>query len=190
MQFGNKLLAGVFAGLVLGIVVGVTVLDLSYGNACPSRICVGSADVVPVSDRGYFGELHKALAGAKKSIHIAAFEFKYYPNYGNSSMNVIVNDLIEAKRRGVDVKVVVDEYSDRDNAYDVLAANGVEIKYDSNSTTTHAKLFIVDGEIVILGSTNLSYTSFEKNNEVNVLIRDGRVAGYFESYFRRLWESS
>ncbi|MFH1403164.1 MAG: phospholipase D-like domain-containing protein [Candidatus Altiarchaeota archaeon] len=183
-------LAGGIILVFVGMLAGMMVADYGYGNVCPSRICVDSADVVPISDRGYFMQLHNALSNAGESIHIVSFELKYYEGYPNSSMNVIIQDLIDAKNRGVDVRIVVDEFSEADNAHHILAANGIEVRNDSKSTTTHAKLVVIDGEIVVLGSTNLSYYGLERNNEVDVLIRDREAAGYFEGYFQGLWDAS
>ncbi|MFH1054968.1 MAG: phospholipase D-like domain-containing protein [Candidatus Altiarchaeota archaeon] len=184
----KKLLWGLLLGLALGVIVGVSVYRAGVDYACPSKACVQSADVTPVFDRGYFDSAHKIISESKESVHIIAFEIKYYKNYPNSTQNRLVRDLIYAKERGVDVKVLSDEYSRENNAYEILKANGVEVRMDSNKTTTHAKLIIVDGRIILIGSTNLSYTALEDNNEANVLIADEQTARVFESYFRSLWK--
>ena len=180
------LLIGVFVGVVLGVIAYKSGVDY----ACPSRICVGSSEIVPVTDRGYFDQAHKILSGAKSSIHIVAFELKYYPRNPESLENKIVRDLIYAKQRGVDVKVIVDEYSQNNNAFDILRSYGVDVRWDDNQTTTHAKLVVVDGRIVLLGSTNFSYMALEQNNEANVLITDEKTAKYFEEYFQNLWKAN
>ncbi|MFH1834774.1 MAG: phospholipase D-like domain-containing protein [Methanobacteriota archaeon] len=179
---------GILLGVIFGLILGVEVIHLAEERVCPHPACVDKASVIPVSDRGYFEAAHKALSEAKTSIHIASFEVKYYENFPNSSMNILVEDLIAAHNRGVEVKVVVDEYSNENNAFARLRDAGIEIKYDSEEVTTHAKLIIVDGKIVILGSTNLSFYGIEKNNEVNVVIRDEETARYYENYFQNIWE--
>ncbi len=179
----------ILIGIIIGVLTGTVLVDYTYGNVCPSRICIDQSEVIPITDRGYFEVLYRELKNAKSSIHIVSFEVKYYENYANSSMNLIVQELIKAKERGVDVKIVVDEFSEKDNAHEILIKNGVEVKNDSKKTTTHSKLIVIDGETVILGSTNLSYYGLEKNHEANVLIRDEKVADYFYRYFLEQWES-
>ena len=181
------LLAGfVFA---CGLIAGVELHAFSLGYACPQSVCVDSAKVKVVTNSDYFIELHKALSEAKSSIHIVAFELKYYKSFPTSLQNQIVTDLIDAKKRGVEVKALVDEYSTDNNAFDILRENGVEVKLDSENVTTHAKLVIIDGKIVLVGSTNLSFYALEKNNEANALIEDEKTAQEFEDYFQKLWKS-
>lgn len=185
----NTVLLWLLLGLAVGVLVGVEVERSGFDYACPSRTCVDSAEVTPVFDRGYYDKADEVISGAKHSIHIIAFEMKYYKTNPGSSQNKLVRELIYAKERGVDVKVLSDQYSTQDNAYDILKANNVEVRMDSNSTTTHAKLIIVDGRIILLGSTNFSYTALELNNEANVLINDEKIAEQYERYFQSLWDA-
>jgi phosphatidylserine/phosphatidylglycerophosphate/cardiolipin synthase-like enzyme len=175
--------------LFLGILIGAGAYELGIERACPTKTCVSSAEITPVTDRGYFDEAHKILSEAKTSIHIVSFEMKYYKNQPNSKENILVRDLIYAKERGLDVKIVQDEFSEQDNAYDMLKGKGLNIRYDTNETTTHAKLIIVDGKIVLIGSTNLSYFALERNNEANVLIKDEKTAQTLEKYFQNIWDT-
>lgn len=174
-------------GVFIGIVLGVEVVHFAETRVCPQTYCVDQSSVIAVSDRGFFPAVHEALQNAKKSIHIVAFELKYYPEYPDSSQNLIVEDLIEAHERGVDVKIVMDEYANENTAFDYLKENGIPVKYDGKDVTTHAKLAIIDGRVVILGSTNFSYYGLERNNEVDVIIIAEHIADYFEEYFQILW---
>lgn len=177
-------------GLIVGAILGASAYQLGTANACPAASCVDSAKVTPVADRMYFSHAEQLLKGARKSIHIASFEMKYYRQFPQSKQNLLVRELIYAHERGVDVKIIVDQFSEENNAFELLREAGVEIRYDSNETTTHSKLIIVDGKIVLLGSTNLSYYGLEKNNEANVLVEDKAVAEYYEKYFWNLWRST
>jgi len=74
-----------------------------------------------------------------------------------------------------------------DRSSNILNAIGVYAKLDSTTTFNHAKFFVVDGKVVLVGSTNLSYMSIDRNNEVDVLIKDEKIAGWFREYFFSLW---
>ncbi len=194
MKIKNPLLFGTLSGIILGIILAYALISAADMRSCPQKNCaIDSSEIIPISDRGYFPRVHEALTNAKKSIHIAAFELKYYDNYHESLQNQIIADLIDAQKRGVDVRIVLDEYADTDpntNGYEYVKKNGIKIKYDSNKTTTHSKLVVIDGKIVILGSTNFSYYALEKNNEVDVMIFSEKTAEYFERYFQRLWDDT
>lgn len=187
MQSKRKLLPVFLVGVLIGVALGVEVVHFAESQVCPQTYCIDQSSVIAVSDRGFFPAVHEALQDARESIHIVAFELKYYPEYPDSSQNIIVEDLIEAHTRGVDVKVVMDEYASENSAFEYLGENGIPVKYDSRDVTTHAKLVIIDGEKVILGSTNFSYYGLEKNNEVDVIIMAEHIADYFEEYFQGLW---
>lgn len=187
MVIKKNFLLGLLIGLFVGIILGAEVVHMAKDSVCPPCYCVDSVNVIPISDRGYFQTIHDALRGAEDSIHIVTFELKYYTKYPQSNENILVEDLINASNRGVDVRIIVDQYSRENNAFQYLTDSNVSIKYDSEDVTTHAKLIIIDGKMVILGSANLSYYGLERNNEVGVLIIAEHIARYFENYFDKLW---
>ncbi len=189
MKVGKRFLLGFAGGILLGAILGVLAMSLFQEQLGPSIICIDKASLVPISDRGYFPAVIREIQVAQKSIHIVAFELKYYPGHQNSNQNKIVNALVDAHNRGVDVRIIMDEYSKKDNAYKFLKEKGIGIRYDSEDITTHAKLIIIDGKTVILGSTNFSYYGLEKNHETDILIDAEQVAEYFEGYFEELWEA-
>jgi len=187
MKISGRFFLGLAMGILLGAILGILIVNLFQEQFYPSVLCVDKASLVPISDRGYFPAVIRELQGARKSIHIVAFELKYYEDYQDSNQNKIVQALVDAHNRGVDVRVIVDEYSKKNNAYEFLKEKGIEIRYDSVDVTTHAKLIIIDGKSVILGSTNFSYYGLEKNHEADILVDAGHVAEYFEGYFEELW---
>ncbi len=168
---------------LLGVIIGSSLVFVFYSQNtfCPNKI-------ITLFDRDYFDEVHELLSSANESVHIAIFEMKYYPNYPGSLENRLVEDLIEARRRGVDVYVIVDEYARGSNeTVALLKENGINAKLDSKSVTTHVKLLIIDGKIVVIGSTNWSYYALEKNHEASVVIFSRDVAKRFDEYFWMIW---
>jgi phosphatidylserine/phosphatidylglycerophosphate/cardiolipin synthase-like enzyme len=172
----------------------VLVFTLFLGS---SLFALPAKDVVPLPNRDYVPALHKALQGAKKSIHITMFTMRYYPQYPNDANSIIISDLIEAKRRGVDVKLILDASNwnlnnTRQNKMvaDSLQRAGVDVYFDPLNVTTHNKMILIDGEITILGSHNWSYYALERNNEVSVLIRSKEVTRAFERVFQEILKHS
>jgi len=155
------------------------------------------ADVIPIPNREYVPALHSALKGAEKSIKIFMFSARYYPQYKNDANSLILNDIIEAAQRGVDVEVILDASNwNRSNTLDnkafadTLRKFGIKVYFDPPDVTSHDKLIIVDGKITIVGSTNWSYYALERNNEASVLIYSEEVADYFTKYFEKVKELS
>ncbi len=147
--------------------------------------------IQPIFNREYVPALHEALQNATKSIHIFIFTFRYYPNYPNDANSVIIGDLIAAKQRGVDVKVIMDCSSwNRSNTLqnkmvgDSLKKVGIEVYYDPVDITSHDKLVIVDDSLVFVGSHNWSYYALERNNEASVKVVSKEVARAYEEHFQ------
>jgi cardiolipin synthase len=91
--------------------------------------------------------------------------------------------LKEIAARGVAVSVIVPGRA-TDQRWVRLASRrmwgqlleaGIRI-YEYRDTMTHAKVLVVDGFWVVLGTTNLDNRSFEHNDEVNIALRDEQVA--------------
>ncbi len=150
--------------------------------------------VIPLAvKKDYFNELHGLLDNAQKRIHIIMYGIRYYPQYQDSVVNTILDNLIKAKKRGVEVKVLLEksDYNQKLNRFNEEAAryleeNGVEVKFDSPEITTHAKLIIVD-DTTLLGSSNWGYGGLRLYLGSNVLLLDSQITDSYEKYFQRLW---
>ncbi len=157
--------------------------------------------VLPLADlpesASYVSVLLQLLGQAERSIHVAMYRMSYYSGYGDSLANDLLHALTDAAHRGLDVKVLLDDcayYEDSAAANltsaIVLHQRGVEVRLDDPGLTTHAKLVVIDGETVLLGSTNWNYYSLEKNCETGVVfVTLPEIAAPFEAYFQTLWTS-
>jgi cardiolipin synthase len=102
-----------------------------------------------------------------------------------------IDILVDAKKRGVDVKVMLmgkhhDNKLARWNSrrlYGPLLRAGIEI-YEYNRTFLHHKVMICDGIWCTVGTTNFDSRSFALNEESSVCVYDRGVARQFEEIFR------
>jgi cardiolipin synthase len=123
-----------------------------------------------------------AIACARKSIYIANPYF--VPDA------VAVEMLREAKRRGVDVHVMVsglrnDNWLARRNSvrlFGRLLEMDIPI-LEYNRSMMHHKVMVVDSRWVTIGSTNFDARSFAHNEESNVCLYDPGVARDMERVF-------
>jgi phosphatidylserine/phosphatidylglycerophosphate/cardiolipin synthase-like enzyme len=149
-------------------------------------------DVVPLPGKKYFDSLASSFARAEKSIVVVMFEFFLSDSAGRSP-DSLLNLLINASRRGVDVRVILEGGEKhlgkrfRNRIYKTaerLKRGGVKVYLEEEGLTTHVKMAIVDGKEVFIGSANWTYWGLNKNNESNVLIRSEKIASFFEDYVR------
>jgi cardiolipin synthase len=159
----------------------------------PDAIGLPAEDVQLVMDGQYFQVAKKMIQEAKHSIQVMMFEMGYYDKYPNTPSNLLIKELIDARKRGVKVEVILEvkEGEDRTTKRNrhtgkILSEGGVEVIYDPLFKTTHAKFMLVDGRLTILGSTNWTYNALTNNNEASVLVRSKEVAQAFLDYFNRV----
>lgn len=57
-------------------------------------------DVQLVTDAQYFQVARKMIQEAKTSIRVMMFEMGYYNKYPNTPSNLLIKDLIDARKRG------------------------------------------------------------------------------------------
>lgn len=166
---------------------------LFYTLCMSSAFASPAEDVQLVTDSQYFQTAQKMIRESKESIYVMMFEMGYYEDHPNTPSNLLVRDLIDAKKRGVKVQVILDvrEGEDRTTKRNrhtgkILSAGGVEVIYDSLSRTTHVKMMIVDRKLALVGSTNWTYYALTDNHEASVLIRSKEAAKEMIDYFNRI----
>ncbi|OGP73816.1 MAG: hypothetical protein A2V86_09655 [Deltaproteobacteria bacterium RBG_16_49_23] len=154
---------------------------------------LSAGEIRLVVDAQYFQVARKMIQEAKTSIRVMMFEMGYYEKHPNTPSNLLIKELIEAKKRGTRVEVILEirEGDDRTTKHNrqtgkILSDGGVEVIYDPLFKTTHAKLMVVDGELVLLGSTNWVFSSLTNNHEVSVLIRSKEVSKELINYFNQI----
>jgi phosphatidylserine/phosphatidylglycerophosphate/cardiolipin synthase-like enzyme len=99
----------------------------------------------------------------------------------------MLDALIAAERRGVDVRLIVADSSEFARERAALTDAGVDIRLAS-SLYIHAKVIVADGERAFVGSQNLSATSLDQNRELGIIVDDAvslsRLTRTFEIDFR------
>lgn len=159
----------------------------------PISFALPAEEVQVVTDAQYFEAAKKMIQEAKVSILVMMFEMGYYEKYPNTPSNLLIKELIEAKKRGVKVEVILearegDDRTTRQNRVvgKILSEGGVEVIYDPLFKTMHAKTLVADGEWSLVGSTNWVFSSLTSNNEVSVLIKSKEVARALTDYFNQV----
>lgn len=152
-----------------------------------------TGDIERIDDREYFPAVRKLIREAKESIHIVMYMATYTPNKPNSPSNQLLEELVAAHKKGVKVRVVLDQeklYSDKnhynDPVYFFLKSSGIRVDYEELYTRTHPKLIIIDGKITVIGSHNWSDSAFKKNRETSVVIKSPEISREYIEWFNRI----
>jgi len=153
--------------------------------------------VTPLPGQTFIKELIKTINETKYSLDVIQYQWNFYPGKHESLIQKL-NRAVLAKTEGpFKMRVLLNkegrgahltEINMRASRY--LGEAGISVKMGRTFPINHAKLWIFDDDVVILGSHNLSNRSVTVNNEASALIRSREVAVEFKRYFNLLWELS
>jgi phosphatidylserine/phosphatidylglycerophosphate/cardiolipin synthase-like enzyme len=170
---------------------------LKDSNAEPEMEVLELPGIRTVINRQHYDALSGLITGAKKRIRVLMYGMKYYTgrNAEDSKTNRLIEGLVAARRRGVDVKVILDrsDYNKILNKINTatreyLEEGSVKVRFDPEDTTTHAKVVIADDQVMI-GSANWGFLAMEVRNESSLIVSIPEVVAFFEDYFMKLWDA-
>jgi phosphatidylserine/phosphatidylglycerophosphate/cardiolipin synthase-like enzyme len=132
-------------------------------------------------DDGVESVIVDLLDSAKDRVDFLAFSF---------TSNPLGDAVRRADRAGLAVRGVLDEDQGASNLGTELTmflSEGLHVRLDGNPGQMHEKVFIVDGEVVVLGSYNFSRNANETNDENVLIIRNRTIAEEFMREFERIY---
>lgn len=176
--------------LVAFILAGSTALTLWSGRDPGEPLFASSqrgASAVPAEgwevyfspNGGATEAIVRELEAARQRVRVQAYSFTSTP---------IAKALGEARKRGVDVQVILDksQRGERYTSATYLAHQSIPVWIDSEHAIAHDKVMILDGETVITGSFNFTKAAEFRNSE-NLLILRGvkELAAKYEAHWSR-----
>ncbi|SEB26312.1 PLD-like domain-containing protein [Variovorax sp. YR216] len=146
-----------------------------------------SVEVAFSPDGGAEGLVIQVIGSANSSIRLAAYSF---------TSPSVVRALLDAKRRGVDVAVVVDHknnltesrtHASRE-ALNLLINAGIPTRTVSVYAIHHDKYIVVDGRHVETGSFNFTAAAAKRNSENVLVVRnDPALAAQYIAHWQSRW---
>jgi phosphatidylserine/phosphatidylglycerophosphate/cardiolipin synthase-like enzyme len=139
--------------------------DVIIGTAFPKKI-------IPLIDL------------AKKNIRTVVYDWRWYPNDPGNAVSLFNQAIVRAVRRGVKVQAI----ANNDAVVATLNENGIDAKKITTQGLMHAKLMIIDDNVVVIGSHNYTHNAFILNKEISVVLTDCENIDDFKIFFQSLWQ--
>ena len=131
-------------------------------------------------DKGIKNGILPLIQNAKKYIYIPAFVI---------TEKRITSELIKAKQRGVQVRVIADALnaSTKHSKHKELRNAGILVKAENYAGKMHSKTIIIDDEYLIMGSMNFSNSGENRNDENFIILKDSGAAKFYKDIFVYQW---
>ena len=146
----------------------------------------GQIRILP--DNEYFELLLPMIQRARHEIRLTMFLFRTTSSPNNLA-TAVAKALINARRRGVAVRVLLERsgFDDSINTANrtvaaMLQKNHITVRFDSRAVTSHAKLVVIDHRYVFVGSHNLTHSALTTNHEFSLLVDSRDLAAEVLSY--------
>ena len=126
--------------------------------------------------------LKNEILNAKNKIRINIFVLTH---------KELIKDLIDAKKRGVEVIVLMDALgaSRYKEVVSQLRENNIKVKIENWGGKNHEKTISIDNNVLIAGSANFSYSGFMKNDENVLVVKNRKLSEFYNNYFDKLYTS-
>lgn len=132
-------------------------------------------------------EIVNTVKTAKKQVLVQAYQLTSAP---------IAWALVDAHRRGIDVRVILDKSQERGkrgqpySPAKFLQNQGIPVWIDYKPAIAHNKVMIIDNAVVITGSFNFSKAAQQRNAENLLILKDAKIAGYYSDNWRKRLDAS
>lgn len=120
------------------------------------------------------------IKNAKKYIYISAFVI---------TEKDMTQELINAKNRGVDVKIIADALNASNNysKHKELRNAGIYVKAENYAGKMHSKVIISDDIYFVSGSMNFSYNGENYNDENCIILKNPDAVKFYREFFLYQW---
>jgi phosphatidylserine/phosphatidylglycerophosphate/cardiolipin synthase-like enzyme len=140
-------------------------------------------NVETVIGKEYLDKVLPLINEAKSSIKIIIFDFRIELHRADHPTSVLLSALVEARKRGCDVRILVNNIAVRDQ----LLKLGLHSKRFEADKLLHAKMMLIDDLIAIIGSHNYSLSALTLNHEVSLIAKFDDAPIELVQYFSDLW---
>lgn len=150
-----------------------------------------------LKDEEFLKKAKELVLYAKHEICIATFKAEITTKSRGKKLKEFFDYCTDAANLGVDVKILTNGKEHRgyipdSNVYALrwLKKTKIKARTFKDARICHAKIIIIDKQIAIIGSHNLSVSSCTKNFEISYLIEDSTIAYKLWEMFDDVWDKA
>lgn len=137
----------------------------------------------PIVGAEYPAKVIPFIDKAKRNVDIVSYDWRWYPNQPGHAVQRFNIALVNASRRGVIVRAVVNNAE----ILPILAKVGIQARKMKDHRTLHTKLILIDDEVAIIGSHNITRNAFGANVETSLAVGIPDGERRFSEFFSNLW---
>ena len=137
----------------------------------------------------YFSPTDKAITEKIIPLINNAHKYIYVPAFVITHKR-FTQALINAKLRGVDVRIILDATNARNQhtTHETMRKNNILVKTENYAGKMHAKSILIDDNYLIIGSMNFSKSGESRNDENILIIENPYLTKYYKDFFNYLWQ--
>jgi len=120
----------------------------------------------------YYRTLNELISKAETSIDIVIGTIVVTPADPENPVNKLMDSLIEARERGVRVRIILEDRGSSGNffAYRNLLENGMDIYFDTSRLLINSKSVVIDSGVCVIGGLSWSPDSWKEGNAISVIL--------------------
>jgi len=140
--------------------------------------------LILIKEGEFLDKVLPLIRNAQKEIYICIFDWRISHYEFSSEASDFNRELIQARNRGVIIKCLVND----PNLALLLNDNKFKAKSLHGKKFIHAKCILIDDDITIIGSHNLTLPAFAYNLELSVIIYSKELNNEIKAYFENLFK--
>jgi phosphatidylserine/phosphatidylglycerophosphate/cardiolipin synthase-like enzyme len=116
-------------------------------------------------------------------------QYIHPPKHGvDEDFKALIDAVVAKINAGKDVRIICSQFQAQQGWLERLQEAGVDLRSVKIQNGVHNKGFVVDGEVVALGSQNWSGDGVLRNRDASVIIKNKIAAKYYQDIFLHDWE--
>lgn len=119
---------------------------------------------------------------------IRSAEESFYGAFYDISSLLITSELIDAKKRNIDVKLVTEKDNYSGKAINYLIEAGIPIVKDNSHGLMHNKFAIIDKKFLFTGSYNTTDNGSSRNNNNAIIIESEKLSSIYLAEFNEMFQ--